>query len=87
MIGKYNYGTGRRKSSVARVFMKTGKGNIIQDAGGIDHPSSIQMTDIDGMPNISVEDSSDFDRDSVNDSDDSSRERRSRRSARRNGRQ
>ncbi|MFM9154912.1 MAG: 30S ribosomal protein S9 [Polynucleobacter victoriensis] len=29
MIGKYNYGTGRRKSSVARVFLKTGKGNII----------------------------------------------------------
>lgn len=29
MIGKYNYGTGRRKSSVARVFIKSGKGNII----------------------------------------------------------
>ncbi len=29
MIGKYNYGTGRRKSSVARVFLKAGKGNII----------------------------------------------------------
>jgi small subunit ribosomal protein S9 len=29
MIGKYNYGTGRRKSSVARVFMKSGKGNIV----------------------------------------------------------
>lgn len=29
MIGKYNYGTGRRKSSVARVFLKSGKGNII----------------------------------------------------------
>jgi small subunit ribosomal protein S9 len=29
MIGKYNYGTGRRKSSVARVFLKTGKGNIV----------------------------------------------------------
>ncbi len=29
MIGTYNYGTGRRKSSVARVFLKTGKGNII----------------------------------------------------------
>ena len=26
MIGKYNYGTGRRKSSVARVFLKSGKG-------------------------------------------------------------
>lgn len=29
MIGKYNYGTGRRKSSVARVFLKAGSGNII----------------------------------------------------------
>ena len=29
MVGKYHYGTGRRKSSVARVFMKPGKGNIV----------------------------------------------------------
>ncbi len=29
MIGNYNYGTGRRKSAVARVFIKTGSGNII----------------------------------------------------------
>ncbi len=29
MIGNQYYGTGRRKSSVARVFMKPGKGNII----------------------------------------------------------
>ncbi len=28
MIGNYYYGTGRRKSSVARVFMKPGKGDI-----------------------------------------------------------
>ena len=28
MIGKYNYGTGRRKNAVARVFVKTGKGQI-----------------------------------------------------------
>lgn len=28
MIGDWNYGTGRRKSSVARVFMKKGSGNI-----------------------------------------------------------
>jgi len=28
MIGKHNYGTGRRKSSVARVFLKRGKGDI-----------------------------------------------------------
>jgi len=26
MIGKYHYGTGRRKSAVARVFIKPGKG-------------------------------------------------------------
>jgi ribosomal protein S9 len=26
MIGNYNYGTGRRKSSVARVFIKRGTG-------------------------------------------------------------
>ena len=28
MIGKFNYGTGRRKNAVARVFIKPGKGNI-----------------------------------------------------------
>ena len=29
MIGNYNYGTGRRKSAVARVFLKSGTGNIL----------------------------------------------------------
>lgn len=29
MIGNWNYGTGRRKSSVARVFIKAGKGEIL----------------------------------------------------------
>ena len=29
MIGNYNYGTGRRKSSVARVFIKRGTGQIV----------------------------------------------------------
>ena len=29
MIGNWNYGTGRRKSSVARVFMKRGEGLIM----------------------------------------------------------
>ena len=29
MIGNYNYGTGRRKSSVARVFIKRGTGKIL----------------------------------------------------------
>jgi small subunit ribosomal protein S9 len=28
MAVQYNYGTGRRKSAVARVFIKPGKGNI-----------------------------------------------------------
>lgn len=36
MIGKYNYGTGRRKSSVARVFLKSGKGNIIVNDKPVD---------------------------------------------------
>jgi len=29
MIGNYNYGTGRRKSSVARVFIRRGTGRIL----------------------------------------------------------
>lgn len=29
MVGKYHYGTGRRKNAVARVFIKAGKGNIV----------------------------------------------------------
>ncbi len=29
MIGNYYYGTGRRKSSVARVFIKKGSGSIV----------------------------------------------------------
>jgi small subunit ribosomal protein S9 len=29
MIGQWNYGTGRRKSSVARVFIKKGSGQIV----------------------------------------------------------
>jgi len=36
MIGKYNYGTGRRKSSVARVFLKAGEGNIVVNDKPID---------------------------------------------------
>ena len=32
----YNYGTGRRKSAVARVFMKPGKGEIIVNDKPID---------------------------------------------------
>jgi small subunit ribosomal protein S9 len=33
---QYNYGTGRRKSAVARVFMKTGKGEIIVNDKPVD---------------------------------------------------
>jgi small subunit ribosomal protein S9 len=36
MVGKYNYGTGRRKSSVARVFLKAGKGNIVVNDKALD---------------------------------------------------
>ena len=36
MIGNYNYGTGRRKSSVARVFLKRGKGAIVINGRPID---------------------------------------------------
>ncbi len=36
MIGNYNYGTGRRKSSVARVFIKSGKGNIVVNDKPVD---------------------------------------------------
>lgn len=36
MIGKYYYGTGRRKSAVARVFMKPGQGEIRVNGKPID---------------------------------------------------
>ena len=36
MIGNYNYGTGRRKSSVARVFLKSGAGAIIVNGKPVD---------------------------------------------------
>jgi small subunit ribosomal protein S9 len=36
MIGTYNYGTGRRKSSVARVFMKRGSGKIVVNGRSLD---------------------------------------------------
>jgi len=32
----YNYGTGRRKSSVARVFIKAGKGDIVVNDKPVD---------------------------------------------------
>ena len=36
MIGNWNYGTGRRKSSVARVFMKKGEGKITVNGKTVD---------------------------------------------------
>ena len=36
MVGKYNYGTGRRKSSVARVFLAKGTGQIIVNGKALD---------------------------------------------------
>jgi len=36
MVGDFYYGTGRRKSSVARVFIKAGKGQIIVNGKPVD---------------------------------------------------
>jgi small subunit ribosomal protein S9 len=36
MIGNWNYGTGRRKTSVARVFLKKGSGKIIVNGKPVD---------------------------------------------------
>jgi small subunit ribosomal protein S9 len=36
MIGQWNNGTGRRKSSVARVFIKKGNGNIVVNGKQLD---------------------------------------------------
>ncbi|MBU6459258.1 MAG: 30S ribosomal protein S9 [Proteobacteria bacterium] len=36
MIGQYHYGTGRRKNSIARVFIKAGKGDIIVNGKPVD---------------------------------------------------
>lgn len=36
MIGDYYYGTGRRKSAVARVFIKAGKGRFIVNDKPVD---------------------------------------------------
>lgn len=36
MGANYNYGTGRRKSAVARVFLKPGKGSIVVNGKPID---------------------------------------------------
>ena len=36
MVGEYYYGTGRRKSAVARVFIKPGKGQFIVNGKPVD---------------------------------------------------
>ncbi|MCC7218363.1 MAG: 30S ribosomal protein S9, partial [Burkholderiales bacterium] len=36
MIGNYYYGTGRRKTSVARVFIKQGTGKIVVNEKPVD---------------------------------------------------
>ena len=36
MVGDYFYGTGRRKSAVARVFLKPGKGHIVVNGKPVD---------------------------------------------------
>ncbi len=36
MIGEYNYGTGRRKTSVARVFLKRGTGKVTVNGRPLD---------------------------------------------------
>ena len=36
MVGDYYYGTGRRKSSVARVFLKQGQGRIVVNGKPVD---------------------------------------------------
>jgi len=36
VIGEWNYGTGRRKSSVARVFIKKGSGQIVINGRSIE---------------------------------------------------
>ena len=36
MVGDYYYGTGRRKSAVARVFIKPGKGDFVVNGKPVD---------------------------------------------------
>ena len=56
MIGKYYYGTGRRKSSVARVFIQPGKGAIVVNNKPVEEYfsphqafNSLQFTVLDGI--------------------------------------
>jgi small subunit ribosomal protein S9 len=36
MVGDYSYGTGRRKSAVARVFLRAGKGQFVVNGRPVD---------------------------------------------------
>ncbi|MCO5121705.1 MAG: 30S ribosomal protein S9 [Burkholderiaceae bacterium] len=65
MIGEYNYGTGRRKTSVARVFLKRGNGRIIVNGKPVDEyfaretgrmivRQPLALTDNDGAFDIKV---------------------------------
>jgi len=35
-VGQYNYGTGRRKTAIARVFIKAGSGKIVVNGKPLD---------------------------------------------------
>ncbi|HSB99973.1 MAG TPA: 30S ribosomal protein S9 [Burkholderiaceae bacterium] len=65
MIGNWNYGTGRRKSSVARVFLKKGKGEITVNGKALEQyfgrqtsimvvKQPLMLTNNDGAFDISV---------------------------------
>ena len=65
MSVNYNYGTGRRKSAVARVFMKPGKGDIVvndkpldvffsRETGRMVVRQPLELTDMQGKFDIMV---------------------------------
>ena len=59
MIGNWNYGTGRRKSSVARVFIKKGTGQITVNGVALGGGLSYHLTRRDTVgANISYVDNS-----------------------------
>ena len=62
MIGDYNYGTGRRKSSVARVFLKAGSGKIVVNNKPVDEYFSRETGRmIVGQPLVLTENLNSFD--------------------------
>ena len=58
MNGKYYYGTGRRKSSVARVFLQKGSGQIIVNGRPVDEFFSRETS---RMPLVLTENAESFD--------------------------